>query len=386
MRRIAPDLGDAPFAPMPPNRHTGVAVTHLFTEGRTLGTLLLWVPFFMNLLILYFILSWLPSLLRQAGMPVSAGITAVLSFSIGGIVGTILQGPLMKGVGVFPAILGEFLASLGLVILASSDFRELPGDDDGHVRPRRDGAGRAGGHQRAVGDVLSDGDSLDRSGVGARHRPHRIDHRSDHRRAHAGGAVDAAADFHGWSGSGPVRGGGRARQRQAAGQRQPISARGRYARMNDYGRIERDLMVQLSLKHRPVAVTSMSDAPPGVEKFEGVQPSGCSFWKLAASGRSFYTVAADHYNCPIGSHTHNIPLPPERAHELTDTLGFMTGIGYIRVEEVPAIPRLAQTPGVVVYSPLSKTPVDPDVVLFWGPPAVSCCSRRPRTDQGWRRS
>jgi AAHS family 4-hydroxybenzoate transporter-like MFS transporter len=91
-----------------------------------LGTLLLWVPFFMNLLILYFILSWLPSLLRQAGMPVSAGITAVMSFSIGGIVGTILQGPLMKGVGVFPAILGEFIASLGLVILASLIFANFP--------------------------------------------------------------------------------------------------------------------------------------------------------------------------------------------------------------------------------------------------------------------
>jgi AAHS family 4-hydroxybenzoate transporter-like MFS transporter len=80
----------------------------------------------MNLLILYFILSWLPSLLRQAGMPVSAGITAVLSFSIGGIVGTILQGPLMKGVGVFAAILGEFLASLALVILASQIFANFP--------------------------------------------------------------------------------------------------------------------------------------------------------------------------------------------------------------------------------------------------------------------
>lgn len=126
MQRIAPDLGSTPLAPMPANRHTGVAVTHLFTEGRALGTLLLWVPFFMNLLILYFILSWLPSLLRQAGMPVTAGITAVLSFSIGGIVGTILQGPLMKGVGVFPAILGEFIASLGLVILAAQIFANFP--------------------------------------------------------------------------------------------------------------------------------------------------------------------------------------------------------------------------------------------------------------------
>ena len=124
--RIAPELADAPIAATIPDRHTGVAVKHLFTEGRAPGTLLLWVPFFMNLLILYFILSWLPSLLRQAGMPVTAGITAVLSFSIGGIVGTILQGPLMKALGVFPAILSEFVASLALVVLASLIFANFP--------------------------------------------------------------------------------------------------------------------------------------------------------------------------------------------------------------------------------------------------------------------
>jgi uncharacterized protein (DUF169 family) len=38
------------------------------------------------------------------------------------------------------------------------------------------------------------------------------------------------------------------------------------------------------------------------------------------------------------------------------------------MEEVPSIPRLARTPGFVVYAPLSQAPVDPDVVLFWGPP------------------
>src|SRR5688572_10786324 len=124
--RIAPELADAPIAATIPDRHTGVAVRHLFTEGRAAGTLLLWVPFFMNLLILYFILSWLPSLLRQAGMPVTAGITAVMSFSIGGIIGTILQGPLMKGLGVFPAILGEFSASLGRVIRAPQIFASVP--------------------------------------------------------------------------------------------------------------------------------------------------------------------------------------------------------------------------------------------------------------------
>jgi AAHS family 4-hydroxybenzoate transporter-like MFS transporter len=55
-------------------------------------------------------------------MPVTAGITAVLSFSIGGIVGTILQGPLMKWLGVFYAMVAEFVLSLALVVLASQIF------------------------------------------------------------------------------------------------------------------------------------------------------------------------------------------------------------------------------------------------------------------------
>ena len=136
----------------------------------------------------------------------------------------------------------------------------------------------------------------------------------------------------------------------------------------DYSQLETQLTTQLSLTHRPVAVASVAQAPVGVEKFEGVQPSGCSYWALASGGRAFYTVAADHYNCAIGAHTHNMPLPEDRAHELSDTLGFMTDIGYLRMEEVPGIPQLPETPGVVVYAPLGDTPVEPDVVLFWGPP------------------
>jgi len=89
---------------------------------------------------------------------------------------------------------------------------------------------------------------------------------------------------------------------------------------------------------------------------------------LAAEGHTFYIVPADHYNCPIGSYTHNIPLPPAREPELMQTLSLMSEIGYIRLEEVPGVPRLAQTPGVVIYSPLAGAPVDPDVVVIAGRP------------------
>jgi uncharacterized protein (DUF169 family) len=86
------------------------------------------------------------------------------------------------------------------------------------------------------------------------------------------------------------------------------------------------------------------------------------------NGRVFYTTPEDHHNCPIGSYTHNIPLPPQRANELEQTLSLMASIDYIRMEEVAGIPRLPRTPGAIVYAPLGETPVDPDVVLFAGRP------------------
>ena len=139
--------------------------------------------------------------------------------------------------------------------------------------------------------------------------------------------------------------------------------------MNEYRSIETKISKSLRLKKRPVAVKFLDAPPNGVPKFEGAEPSGCSFWRIAAAGKTFYTVPSDHYNCAVGSHTHNIPLPPERAKELDQTISFMTGIGYIKMEEVPVIPRLAELPAAVVYSPLGETPVDPDVVIFAAPAA-----------------
>jgi uncharacterized protein (DUF169 family) len=138
----------------------------------------------------------------------------------------------------------------------------------------------------------------------------------------------------------------------------------------NYHDFETRLTQALGITRRPVAVAFRETPPVGVEKFTGTQPSGCSFWRLAAEGRAFYTIPGDHYNCPVGSYTHNIPLPPDRAPELDQALGLMIGAGYLKMEEIPGVFRLPKTPPVVIYAPLGETPVDPDVVLFSGRPAA----------------
>lgn len=137
--------------------------------------------------------------------------------------------------------------------------------------------------------------------------------------------------------------------------------------MPDYHAIEQQIQQVLQTTRRPVAVAFLDSPPAGVARFEGSQPSSCSFWRLAAGGRSFYTIPADHFNCPVGGYTQNT-LTPERVPELEQTLALMTGIGYIRMEEIPGVFRLPTTPKAVVYAPLGETPVAPSVVLATGKP------------------
>jgi len=117
MARVAPALADSPASSMiaPDLRHEGLPVKYLFAGGRAFGTILLWVPFFMNLLMIYFIVSWLPALLRQAQMPVSAGVKAISMFSLAGIIGSLAQGRLMNRYGAYAVMVAEFLVSTLLI-------------------------------------------------------------------------------------------------------------------------------------------------------------------------------------------------------------------------------------------------------------------------------
>jgi uncharacterized protein (DUF169 family) len=136
---------------------------------------------------------------------------------------------------------------------------------------------------------------------------------------------------------------------------------GEFSNWND---LEQRISAAVKLAKRPVAVTFLGSAPANVRQFSGSEPSGCSFWRLAAAGQVFYTVPENHFNCAVGAYTHNIALSPEREKETEQTLKMMFDLGYVKPEELPQIPRLAKAPAAILYAPLGESPVAPDVVLF----------------------
>jgi AAHS family 4-hydroxybenzoate transporter-like MFS transporter len=75
-------------------KEKGFPVTLLFREGRARVTLLLWVMFFMNLLALFFLNSWLPTALHATGISVHTSIIIASLMHFGGIVGGLAIAPL----------------------------------------------------------------------------------------------------------------------------------------------------------------------------------------------------------------------------------------------------------------------------------------------------
>ena len=97
-----------------------------------------------------------------------------------------------------------------------------------------------------------------------------------------------------------------------------------------------------------------------------MEPAGCGYWRRAASGEVFFTVADDHKRCPVGAHTHNVTLTPAEHRELMGLVQTMVGLSYLKMEDVALVPTRRTPLQVAVYAPLAAAPVPPDVVLVRG--------------------
>jgi len=134
----------------------------------------------------------------------------------------------------------------------------------------------------------------------------------------------------------------------------------------DFASLERSFVELLSLSSPPVAIAFRAQPPAGLRRIARSGPASCSYWSLAAAGDAFFTEAADHQSCPVGAHTHGVPMDAAKAEELQGLVQIMVKLEYLDAGEVPQIPTRKGPFGVAVYAPLAKAPVEPDVVVVKG--------------------
>jgi MFS transporter, AAHS family, 4-hydroxybenzoate transporter len=117
VKRIVPGItiGPNPVFSVPERKEAGAPIVQLFVEGRAAGTLTLWVVSFMNLIALYFLSNWLPTIAKSAGLSLGNAVLLGTMLQFGGTLGTISMGWLIDRFG-FQRILLPCFAVAGCAI------------------------------------------------------------------------------------------------------------------------------------------------------------------------------------------------------------------------------------------------------------------------------
>ena len=118
MARIAPDLQQPSSFFIADTRGRGVPLCKLFSEGRAVGTLLLWVAFFMGILDLFLLAQYLPTLMSSAGATDRQAVATTALFQIGGVLGGLLLGKFVDKRGNVALAL-TFVCMAGFIVLTA---------------------------------------------------------------------------------------------------------------------------------------------------------------------------------------------------------------------------------------------------------------------------
>jgi benzoate transport len=110
-------LGRARLGALPEHKDAQVkrGLSDIVSGGLARSTLLLWLAFFMVMFCFYFVVSWTPKLLVEAGLPVNRGLSGGVLLNLGGIVGILMLGALSAKLGIFRLHTIALLAAAGSI-------------------------------------------------------------------------------------------------------------------------------------------------------------------------------------------------------------------------------------------------------------------------------
>lgn len=98
------------------DKKKGVPVVHLFHEGRGVVTILLWIIFFLNLLNLFLLASWLPTLVSDLGYTTSNAVLVGTTLQVGGLTAGFVMAAFIRRLGLMTILTAGFL--IGCVSIA----------------------------------------------------------------------------------------------------------------------------------------------------------------------------------------------------------------------------------------------------------------------------
>ncbi len=97
-----------------------LSVSELLTPQLAPATVTLWVVFFLNLGLLYLLSSWLPTLLKESGLPLPVALRVAAMFQIGGVAGGFALAWLMQHWGPFRVLSVSYaLTALALAVIGA---------------------------------------------------------------------------------------------------------------------------------------------------------------------------------------------------------------------------------------------------------------------------
>lgn len=97
-------------------------VASLFMQGRAAGTLLLWLAFFLSLLLTYFLINWIPVVVRNSGIDLKSAVVAVAMLDLGAVAGSVVIGRLADRIGQTSVIgLAYLSGSLAIYLIGRID-------------------------------------------------------------------------------------------------------------------------------------------------------------------------------------------------------------------------------------------------------------------------
>ena len=120
LKRIAPgmQMNDSVEFVLSEKKMSGVSFVRLFHQGRAGGTVLIWVVNFLNLLNLYFLAAWLPTVAAEAGFSPSTSILVGSTLQIGGTFGALALGWFIHRLGFVPVLVSCFtLACINIALI-----------------------------------------------------------------------------------------------------------------------------------------------------------------------------------------------------------------------------------------------------------------------------